>query len=137
MSRKVPFADRSPHGWWIASYIEWAVFDDEKLSAKDRILAYENAIILKAANREAAYKKAIRLASQNDAKFKDDRTNRQGHWEFVGLTSLLPIYEELKDGAEIWWRRHRRSVGKTRSMVKGKSKLEVFASQRDRSSNPQ
>jgi hypothetical protein len=122
MGTEVAIADRSPYGWWIASYIERAVFDGKaKSSPRSRCVAWENTIILKAGGRESAYKKAVRLASRNKSKFNG------GHWEFIGLTSLLPIYDKLEDGAEVHWADH---TGKTlksvRGLVKQKRQLEIF-----------
>lgn len=44
-----------------------------------------------------------------------------------GLTSLLPIYDELEDGTEILWEEHtNRTIKKVKSWVKEKHELEVF-----------
>ncbi|MCC6140562.1 MAG: DUF4288 domain-containing protein [Nitrospira sp.] len=127
-SLKVSCRNIAPFGWWIASYIERAVWDDKpivRLTA--RCLAWENTVLLKASNREAAYKKVLRLYSRNLSTFQDNKTNRTGHWVFEGITSLLPIYEKLQDGAEILWCEH---TGKTlkgiRSRVKRMKDLEAF-----------
>ena len=119
----------SPTGWWIASYIERAVWDGEsRASAASRCIAWENTILLKARDRDSAYRKAIRLGSSNTSKFSDATGKRTGKWVFEGLTSLLPVYEELGDGAEILWRDHSgRSLKKVRSMVKNKAALEAYA----------
>lgn len=116
MRAKVAVANRSPYGWWIASYIELAVWGKgAKTSPRSRCIAWENTIILKAPNMAAAYKKALRLGSRNTSKFDG------GHWEFMGLTLLLPIYEKLEDGAEIFWDDHTgKTLGKMRSLVKQK-----------------
>ena len=46
---------------------------------------------------------------------------------FEGLTSLLPIYDELEDGVEVSWTVHEYKAIKTvKNMVKKKSELEVF-----------
>lgn len=46
---------------------------------------------------------------------------------FESLTSLLPIYEELEDGAEIVLKEYKnKSVKKAQSWVKPKEQLEVF-----------
>src|SRR6266496_4365398 len=38
-------------------------------------------------------------------------TKRRGCWRFEGLTELLPIYERVEDGAEMWWTEYKnRSV---------------------------
>jgi hypothetical protein len=126
MKDGIPHRNHSPHGWWIASYIERAAWDDEpNPSPNSRCLAWENTIILQAGNREEAYEKAIRLA-QSESEFENN-CGRKGHWIFEGLTSLLPNYDELKDGTEILWEEHKnRTIAKIRSWVKSKKELEVF-----------
>lgn len=126
MKDSIPHRNHSPHGWWIASYIERAAWDDEpNPSPNSRCLAWENTIILQAGDREEAYEKAIRLA-QSESVFENNR-GRKGHWVFEGLTSLHPIYDELKDGTEILWEEHgNRTLAKIRSWVKSKTELEVF-----------
>jgi hypothetical protein len=126
MKDGIPYRNHSPNGWWIASYIERMAWDCEpNPSPNSRCTAWENTIILKAGNREEAYEKAVKLA-QNPSEF-EDASGRKGHWFFEGLTSLLPIYSELEDGAEILWQEHEnRTVGKVRSWVKSKEELEVF-----------
>ena len=119
---------RSPTGWWIASYIERAVWDDaRRASPSSRCTAWENTIIFKAKDRDSAYSKAVRLGSSNKSTFSDTTGKKTGRWTFEGLTSLLPIYDELEDGAEILWRDHSgRSLKRVRSLVKSKSELEAF-----------
>ncbi|MCC2639449.1 MAG: uncharacterized protein K0Q68_3168 [Moraxellaceae bacterium] len=126
MDENIPYRNRSPHGWWIASYIERTAWNDEpNPSPNSRCTAWENTIILKADTREQAYEKAILLA-ENSSEFESPE-GRKGHWVFEGLTSLLPIYSELEDGAEILWAEHEnRTLAKVRSWVKSKAELEVF-----------
>ncbi|MCW1968700.1 MAG: DUF4288 domain-containing protein [Anaerolineae bacterium] len=128
MTNEIPFRNRSPYGWWIASYLERAAWDDEpNPSPNSRCLSWENTIILQAPDREAAYAKAVFLATQNVSEFVDDVRNRKGRWVFEGLTSLLPIHEELEDGAEIFWVEHRnKTIWKIQSKVKRKEDLEAF-----------
>jgi hypothetical protein len=130
MTGKIPYRNRSPYGWWLASYIIRAAWDDEpNPSPKSRCLAWENTIILQAPSREAAYDKAVTLASQDSSDFQSgpEENPRRGRWVFEGLTSLLAIHEKLEDGAEILWEVHdQRTVGKVRSWVKRKEELEAF-----------
>lgn len=127
MKDGIPHRNHSPHGWWVASYIQRAAWEDEPTpSLKSRCLAWENTIILQAPDRETAYTKAVSLASESGTGFQDG-SGRAGQWIFEGLTSLLPIYDELTDGAEIAWTEHaNRTVGKVRSWIKRKEELEVF-----------
>ncbi|MFZ6749350.1 DUF4288 domain-containing protein [Undibacterium sp. Ren11W] len=129
MKNGIPHRNHTPYGWWIASYIERAAWDDEPNPAPNsRCLAWENTIILQAPDREAAYEKAVSLATQISSEFEDGtRHGRKRSWVFEGLTSLLAIHDELKDGAEILWIEHKnRTVKKIRSLVKKKEELEVF-----------
>jgi len=119
---------RSPTGWWIASYIERAVWDDAPGPGDaSRCTAWENTIILKAKDRDSAYSKAVRLGSSNKSTFSDDAGKRTGRWVFEGLTSLLPIYDDLSDGAEVLWRdQSGKALKSIRAMVKKKGELEAF-----------
>ena len=102
---KVPYRNRSPFGWWIASYLErFEYYDEDKRNLSRRCLAWENTVIIRARTREQAYRKALavrRLSNGHEASHSD--TKRRGAWRFEGLTDLLPIYERLEDGSEIAW----------------------------------
>lgn len=129
MTDNVAYRNQSPYGWWIASYVERAAWDDDPNPAPNsRCLAWENTIILQAPDRDAAYEKAIQLATGGGhSQFESGRNNRKGHFVFEGLTSLLAIHDELTDGAEVLWQEHRnRTVQKVRSWVKQKHELESF-----------
>ncbi|WP_338844900.1 DUF4288 domain-containing protein [Massilia sp. W12] len=128
MKDGIPHRNHSPHGWWIASFIMRAAWEDEpNPSLKSRCWAWENTIILQAPDREAAYEKALALAEQDCGSEFEGSKNRKGRWVFEGLTSLLAIHEELQDGAEILWEEHdNRTLGKIRSWIKRKDELEVF-----------
>ena len=131
MVDEIPRRNRSPHGWWIASYLLRAVWDDEPSppNSRRRCLAWENTVIIQAPDREAAYAKALLLAAENAVgDFHDEaRRSRKGRFVFEGLTSLMPIYDRLEDGAEVLWAEYRNmTVGKLLSWVKQKSELEAF-----------
>jgi uncharacterized protein DUF4288 len=128
-SETPPYRNRSPYGWWIASYIVRFEYEDEnKGDLNRRCLAWENTIIIKAKNREQAYRKATKIGQgSNDNEGYNAANGRKGKWKYEGLTSLIPIYEELEDGAEIIWKEHQnRSVKKIKSWVKSKELLEAF-----------
>jgi hypothetical protein len=128
-SAKVPYANRNHTGWWIASYIErFEYYDENKANLNRRCLAWENTILIRAPNREVAYRKAVargRLSNGNEG--WNSSSGRKGTWRFEGLTGLLPVYEELEDGAEILWQEHAGvSVRKIRGRIKRKHELAVF-----------
>jgi hypothetical protein len=129
MKNGIPYRNHSPYGWWIATYIIRASWDDEPNPASNkRCRAWENTIILEAPDREAAYTKAISIAKENCSEFEDyEKNNRKGRWVFEGFTSLMAIHEKIQDGAEIIWEDHpNRTVGKIRSWIKRKDQLETF-----------
>jgi len=54
--KEIPRRNRNQTGWWIASYIErFEFYDEDKLNANRRCLAWENTILIKAEDREEAY----------------------------------------------------------------------------------
>ena len=123
----------SPVGWYVASVLvrfEW--YDEDKDNLNRRCLAWENQIIIKAANPEEAYAKAMEHGKSHEEHgeaWEVDNEGRKGRWRFEGLTSLLAIYDELEDGAEIVWKEYEnRSVKKVKSWAKPKEELEVFDS---------
>jgi hypothetical protein len=127
--KQIPRRNKSPFGWWIASYIERFEYEDEnKEDLNRRCDAGENTIIIKARNREEAFRKAERVGRLGEGNEGYRTTDgRNGRWRYEGLTSLLPIYEELEDGAEILWKEHEnRSVKKIKGWVKAKESLEAF-----------
>jgi hypothetical protein len=129
MLDEIPRRNRSPHGWWIASYLLRAVWEDEPATPdnRHRCLAWENTVIIQAPDREAAYAKALLVAAENAVGEFTSVTGRIGRWAFEGLTGLLPIYEKLEDGAEVLWREDRHTtVGNVRLRVRPKSELEAF-----------
>jgi hypothetical protein len=129
MARKIPYRNKSPYGWWVASYLVRLEYDDEnKENPNRKCLAWENTIILHSPNREAAYREAVRIGSLGDgSRAREVESGRERCWRFEGLTSLLPVYERLEHGAEILWKEHRnRTVRKIKSWVKQKKQLETF-----------
>ena len=130
--KPIPDRNKSPYGWWIASYIERFEYEDEdKTNLNRRCDAWENTILINAKDREQAYRKAIKIGRLGEMGY-ETTDGRMGTWRFEGLTSLLPIYEELEDGAEIIWREHEnRTVKKIKSWVKAKEQLETFDDDED------
>ena len=110
--------------------VEW--YDEDKPNLSRRCRAWENLIIIKADNPEEAYTKALeqgKLHEESGEMWETSNEKQKGGWRFEGLRNLLPIYEELEDGAEIVWKEYEnRSIKKVKSWVKQKEELEVFRS---------
>jgi len=83
---------------------------------------WENTRLIRAKNREEAYRKALRLGrAGHPSKTKD------GEWRFAGISMLLPVYEDVEDGAEILWvDRGLLAVNKIKKLTKTKRQLSVF-----------
>ena len=122
-SQKTPSRNQSPSGWWIYQEVEqWVSRRQKNLSPQSRCPVWENTRIIAAKTREEAYKKAIRLGKENSPSITNE-----GEWRFVGISMLLPIYEELEDGAEVLWTdRGRMKQSKIDALVKTKEELPVF-----------
>ena len=94
----VPSKNKSPHGWWVATLIERFEYDHEdKNNPRRRCQAWVNTVIFKAIDREQAFDKANKygeLGKSNKSDWSDEK-GRKGKWIFEGISSLLPIYEEI------------------------------------------
>lgn len=118
--KQIPFRNRSPFGWWI--YRELEQWTPSPKSKSKKCLVWENTRIIKAKDREEAYAKATRLGQEGNP-----RTTDGGRWKFLGIADLLPIYEELEDGAEISWNDlGYMSQSKAKRLVSKKRSLSVF-----------
>ena len=128
MKKSIPAKNKSPHGWWVATIVErYEHFDEDKTKLNRRCTAWMNTVLIKASNRDEAYRKAIAQGKIGTDSICGPEGGRQGHWVFEGLASLLPIYEQLEDGAEIIWEQAVNVTVKTvRASVKEKRELECF-----------
>ena len=120
----------SPVNWYLASILVRCEWEDGKIdNFNRRCLAWENQILIKASCPEEAYIKAMEKGKSEEGGeiWRNGDENLKGKWHFEGLTSLLAIYDELEDGAEIVWTEYRnRSVKTIQRRVKSKEELEVF-----------
>jgi hypothetical protein len=117
----------SPVGWYSAAILlRFEVEGENQDNLNRRCLAWENFHIIKAGSPDEAFEKATKLGKS----FENKYNNTEGEnvrWIFEGLTMLVPIYEELHDGAEIGWTEHENKAVKTiKGFVKPKDELEVF-----------
>jgi hypothetical protein len=119
----VPHRNRSPSGWWVFCEVQqWVPKGRAKLSPTNRCPVWENTRLVKARDRDEAYSNSMKLG-----RVGMPSKTFGGEWRFVGLSMLLPVYDEIEDGAEILWDDHGSiSVGRIRRMVKSKRDLPVF-----------
>ena len=120
---KVPIRNRSESGWWIFDEVEqWVSNRQRKLTRGSRCPVWVNTRILRAKNRDQAYRKAVALG-----RFGHPSKTNGGEWRFAGISRLLPIYDGLEDGAEILWTKLGCiPITKIKKLVKTKRQLPVF-----------
>ena len=122
----IPFRNRNHTGLWIASYmLRCQVSGEDTSNPRRRCLAWKNTIILKAGDRETAYRKALRVGRGAGHSYRTAAGGR-ARWIFEGLVELLPVYEELADGSELYFSSYNRSVAAIQAMVPRKRDLAVF-----------
>ncbi|WP_018016480.1 DUF4288 domain-containing protein [Teredinibacter turnerae] len=113
----------SPVGWYVGSYlIRFIELNEEgNEDLENRFLTWENTIIVKASNLEEAYDKIVKVANDGTEPYEGGPDGVPVQWVLEGVTSLLPIYEELEDGAEIMWAEHNpKKLKNIRKMVTSK-----------------
>ena len=119
----------SKTGWFVAVLVErFEYYNEDKSNPNRRCIANENICLIKAKDAEVAYKKAVELGKSTEEDEGIDDERRKGRWIFVGITELLPVYEDIEDGAEILWTEHRnKAVSTIEKMVSKKEDLQIFS----------
>lgn len=113
----------SPVGWYVVSYLLRFVElnDDRKDDDEARFLSWENTVLVRASSLDEAHQKGLSVARENSKPYKGGPDGVPVQWKLVGITDVLPIYEELGDGAEIMWtERAPRKLKNLKQMVRQK-----------------
>ena|SRR5688572_17938858 len=120
---KVAYRNRNHSGWWIYGEVEyWVSKRQKKLLPGSRCLVWENTRLIRANDRNDAYRKALKRSRAG----YPSKTNG-GEWHFAGISMLLPVYDDLEDGVELLWDdRGFMAMKKIRTLVKSKTQLPVF-----------
>lgn len=116
----------SPHGWYVGSYILRFIqlTADDNQNPEHRFTTWENTVIVKANSLGEAYDKVTQIAAKETTPYQGGPNGIDVQWIFEGITDLLPIYEELQDGAEIMWTNNApRKLKNIRKQIKQKSDL--------------
>jgi Domain of unknown function (DUF4288) len=111
-----------PVSWYLSREIIYFEFADQ--TDQDEYQVWENLILINAQSPEEAYQKALKHGFYSEGEVTMD--GRKGRSRFKGLKTLVPVYEDIEDGAEIEWLEY--VVGKDRleSLVKPKENLPAF-----------
>jgi len=118
----------SPIGWYVGSYlIRFVELEDNyNFDPERRFLSWENTVIVKANSLDEAYKKIEQIGKSDTRPYKGGPEGVPVQWVYEGVTELLPIYDELEDGAEIMW--CERKPRKLKNLKKLVGKLADFKS---------
>ena len=106
--------------WFMVEIIEKfepVIHDD----AKDlrRVTTYGNFHLIKADSAEEAYEKGIKVGEKSNYTFTNS-DKQEMESSFIGIGELLPIYEDIEDGAELMYTdygdiSHRRAIRMARN----------------------
>ncbi len=113
----------SPVGWYLVSYLLRFVElnDEHKDNDEARFLSWKNSILVRAQTLDEAYARGLKMAREAAKPYKGGPSGVPVQWKLVGVTDVLPIYEELQDGAEILWtERAPRKLKNLKMMVRPK-----------------
>ena len=117
----------SPVGWYVGWYVGSYLLRFVKAGARGnddperKFTTWENTVLVKAGSLDEAYVKVAKIGRASSKPYRGGPNGVQVRWQFEGVGSLTPIYEELKDGAEILWEDHSsRKLKTVRSWVKPK-----------------
>jgi len=83
----------SPTGWWIAGLLE-------KQPDSTHCPYWNNYRLIRADDWRTAFRRAVEMGT-SDAEIGDRAL--AGPHAFIGVSDLVPIYDEFEDGAEILW----------------------------------
>lgn len=114
--------NQSWQGWWVYEEVEHWVSDRQKnLTENSKCLVWTNLILIKAKNREQAYKKAMKSSENYPIK------SNGGEWRFSGIMWLGPVQDLMQEGAElVWTDRGKLRIKDIAKLVKSKDQLDVF-----------
>ena len=98
----------SPVGWYFGSYVlRFAELSDENRHDPERkFLTWENTVLVRASTLDEAYDKVAKIGRDSSRPYRGGTDGVPVRWHFEGISQLMPIYEDLKDGAEIAWTDH-------------------------------
>ena len=112
--------NNSPIGWYLGAYLlRFVELNDPQRNEGDcRFLSWENTVLVRAKTMKQAFSKVERIGKQASKPYRGGPEGVPVQWEYMGVTELLPIYEDIEDGAEIAWReRSPRTLRKLKELV--------------------
>lgn len=96
--------DNENRNWFIVEILEKCEpVDHNENQDLRRVTTWGNHILIKANSVDKAFDKAVKIGKEGEYKFLNTE-NIEMQWVFVGIGELLPIYENIEDGAELMWK---------------------------------
>lgn len=90
--------------WFLADVVERSeAVGAKKANPNRRCLTWINTLLIRAPSLSDAYDKALRIAKEEYTSRYKAVSGRTVQWTVLGISSLVPVYESLKDGSEIAW----------------------------------
>lgn len=117
----------APYGWYVGSYLLRfiALAEEGNDDPERRFLSWENTVLVRASDLDEAYDKIVKIGMDNTEPYKGGPGGIDVQWVFEGVTEILPIYEEIEDGSEIIWAKHKpRKLKNLRQWVRKKGEFE-------------
>jgi hypothetical protein len=112
--------------WFLVEIIEkYEPIDTDKTQELRRVTTWGNYHLINAETPSKAYDKAVKIGKMSNYKFTNSDKMKMKS-EFLGIGDLLPIYEDLEDGAEIMWHDYG-SISAKRSDRIAKTKKELLS----------
>jgi hypothetical protein len=115
----------SPVGWYVGTYqsrfIELGKSVNEE--PENEFITWENTVLIRAENMDQAYDKLVSIGIEHSEPYKGGPDGVDVQWVFEGVIDLLPIYEELEDGAEIMWAERTKKLKDIRAIAMNKEQL--------------
>ena len=91
--------------------------DPDVNDPESRFLGWENTVLVKADNKSEAYDKIKAIGIEHDYPYKGGEDAVDVRFEFLGVTSVLAVYDEIEDGCEIMWSETTRKLKNLKNMV--------------------
>lgn len=116
----------SPVGWYVGAYLLrfMELRDPMRNDPERRFLSWENTVLVRATSFDEAFEKVETVGKGNATRYRGGPDGVPVKWQYLGITELLPIYEEIEDGAEIAWSENSgRTLKSLRKLVKSKREL--------------
>jgi hypothetical protein len=89
--------------WFLAEIIEkYEPLDSNKTQVMRRVTTWGNYHLIYAESPDEAYDKAVIIGKESNYTFTNSDKMKMKS-EFLGIGDLLPIKEDIEDGAEIFW----------------------------------